>query len=122
MRSSEARRWVSLMLAAAPFAMVSGMIVYVHGVGLGLLWQVLPLIFGYLLFRNRKRSKAFFIASVAANIMLLAVIALTYFSWIFNLGNVQYGSTSGVVFIFLPIYFLLLASVIFVMFYALSKE
>lgn len=106
------------------FILIIGFVAYVEGpLNPFWAWNALPILLGYILLRRAAKVSSKPIPELAYVIASSIFVVLFHIAWMLDLGNIQTGSsTSGLVFIFLPIYAVILGGGAFGLGYVLTHR
>lgn len=86
-------------------------VLYAEGLHWIALWNLLPLFMAGMAIARGTRAKGTSWAALTFASVAVVAIAVVYLDWVFDWGGTQTGSsTAGLIFIFLPIYSLLLGA------------
>lgn len=107
----------------AIFIVLGAFVLVAEGGSLFAIWNVLPLIIGYLLLRRARRKKFTPMPEILYNVCSTGVIAAGHLAWITDFQNTATGSsTSALLFVLLPVWAILLGGLAFLTGWVFSRR
>ena len=106
------------------FLLIIGFIEFVEGpLNPFWVWNALPIVLGYVLLSRSVKRSSRPIPELSYVIATTCFVVLFHIAWMLDLGGTQTGSsTSGLIFIFLPIYAVLLGGAAFGLGYLFGRR
>jgi hypothetical protein len=111
-------------ILSIPLLLVGALVVYAEGSFSGFtLWNALPVAIGFAVLWIGLRSRgATAVGCIAFAISVTVMVALFHLAWLFDWGSIATGSsTSALAFIFVPIWVIVLASIIGLVAWAVGR-